>query len=404
MRILFSAILLGVTVSFSFAAPLLDSFRIQFNWDLNSALEDAIPVYSDNEDIRENPDVFEFAYLFYSNPKIKLQVYTTCTNNFILLINARNTEGNGFDTCYYNYAYIPGTVIEIPIPITNYISKYHFTWEWTITAIPICNTGAGFTANTLTRTTEQHLYVILEDPQAPMNPPWAGVLEYACEWAEEESYIEDAITKITEHLYSSGYNYSSDGGATYSHKNSVEKPFHFNVSQMVIDFLDPEGITVNCLDMARAVTTLGNAIGANLQVIKFSRKINNDRLIPVNYIDPIGSYPPTNSPFFRYDSTDCRIGGFNFHAFAQMPIDTLVWDATLRYDIDEYPDNVVNSNPTCGGTNNYVNWQLPCNISISTYLNNLVDDWVKPNNYIGIDCSNPLDCGEISDSYFIIPY
>jgi hypothetical protein len=397
MRIIFSAILLGVTVSFSFAAPLLDSFKIQFNWDLNSALEDAIPVYSDNEDIRENPDVFEFAYLFYSNPKIKLQVYTTCTNNFILLINARNTEGNGFDTCYYNYAYIPGTVIEITIPITNYISKYHFTWEWTITAIPICNTGAGFTANTLSRTTEQHLYVILEEPQTPMNPPWAGVLEYACEWAEGENDIEEATTKLTNSLYNIGFNYDSAQGKSEYCYTDADDSINFDIPQLLADLEDPNLIFINCVDMASALVTFSNAIGFNLSILKISADIDGGLKFPVNYIDPIGLPNFTNNPFSTSIRNDCRTGGFKFHALTQtiyeFSSDTLTWDATFRIDTDSNPDNVIETNPpSCGIITSSNEWAFPCKMHFSAYLNHLIDNWVKPSDGPEIDCNDRLDC------------
>jgi hypothetical protein len=419
MKILLTSIFLGISVQLCVAEPLITNFSISFDWESGSTI-DAIPVYSDDAAIRGNPDIFEFAYLYYSSPKIKLQLATTCTNNFILLVYAKNTGGNGFDRWYYNYFYTPGSDIEIEIPITSYISKYRFTWEWTITAIPLCNTGAGFTANTLTRTTEQHLYVILEEPQAPMNPPWAGVLEYVCEWAEGEYDIDVATTKITEHLYYCGFEYNS--APEYSHENYLDEPYkhHFHLSKLIPDLQDPENIEVNCLDMARAVVTFSNALGANLKVTKFVNKVSNIELFRTNFIDPIGDSQledsksqPTNNPFFEpriYH--DCRQGGFKYHAFAETPEDDQsnplkVWDATLRYDIDDNLDNVEGANENyCGGIDSLSQWQLPCDDSLSNYLHHLVDEWFRSNPNYGssINCSDPLQCGELDYTYYIFPY
>lgn len=308
---------------------------------------------------------------------------------------------------------------EFDIPITSFISKFLFTWEWTITAIPICNTGSEYTANTLTRTTEQHLYVILEEPQAPMSLPWAGVLEYACEWAEGESYIEDATTKITEHLNVCGLNYNIAPQYTGS-----ETQF-FNIIDFLLDLEDPQSKMVNCLDMARAVVTFSNGIGANLIVAKYVHNIQNRNVFPVNHIDPIGvpingntAPASTNNPFAPNGedtiANDCRMGGFSYHSFAMTQESILsnskIWDATLQYDIDNDRDNVghdgqpgvldCENTTSCGGTLTGEIWEIPCNVPYNSYLNKLVDDWIKCGTNCEICCSEPNDpCGVINYPY-----
>jgi hypothetical protein len=398
MRNFLLLIIIGVSGPFCVAESLISDFSINFNWE-SGALNDAIPVYSDNEDIRGNPDIYEFAYLFNANPILRLQVNTACTTNFMLLIRARSTGGNGFDLCYNNYSYTPGTSIEFDIPITGYISKFLLTWEWTITAIPICNTGSGFTANTLTRTTEQHLYVILEEPQAPMSLPWAGVLEYACEWAEGEYDIEEATSRITEHLYLCGFNYNIAPKYTGYTSN------YFKITKFLLDLEDPESKEVNCLDMARAVVTFSNAIGFSLKVFDYVSNLSDDHGFPVNFIDPIGISNPTNNPFPPSSSqiiNDCRTGGFTYHAFAMTPSESQIipfkaWDATLRIDVDNDPDNVGHDpeNPkACGFTTPGESWQLQSGVLLEDYLGRLVDDWVMPlNYYTDVDCNDSFPCG-----------
>jgi hypothetical protein len=232
-----------------------------------------------------------------------------------------------------------------------------------------------------------------------MAEPWSSVLDYACDWDSGETSNVSITTEITEYLYGCGFDYeTTQGGSTYSHPNYYSYPHHFNVSQLISDLSNPDNIDVNCLDMARAIVTFGNALGTDLELIRFSGGYT------LNHIDPIGSALATNNTFSTpLIDDDCRTGGFGYHAFAKDG-NNHIWDATLRYDIDSYPDNVINSNPNCGETSSGQDWELPCNEALATYLSRLLDNWSKPDNDYPIDCSNPYDCGSLSDNENIIAY
>ena len=183
-----------------------------------------------------------------------------------------------------------------------------------------------------------------------MSIPWTDVLDFTCDWANGQTSATGAATEITEYLYSCGFVYETVRGASRYYVD----PMMFNLEQLISDLEYTTGITVNCLDMAMAVVTFGNAIGSDLNLSTFSGGF------PLNCIDPIGSAYPTNNTFSSpLIYNDCRVGGFGYHAFAENDNNN-VWDATLKYDIDSNPDNVNGSNPGCGIIITGYSWSLPC--------------------------------------------
>jgi hypothetical protein len=148
--------------------------------------------------------------------------------------------------------------------------------------------------------------------------------------------------------------------------------------------------------MAWAVVTFCNALGTKLYYSKFEPI--DDGSFRYNSIDPIGTPPPINNVWTEPFRNDCRSGYFYYHAFAQNNINEVwsVWDATLKYDMDSDPDNVINSNPGCGTMTSGHSWVLPCNVLELTYIQHLVDDWCKDQGESHIwDCgSDRLGCGQ----------
>jgi hypothetical protein len=255
-------------------------------------------------------------------------------------------------------------------------------------ALPLDITN--YCAATSTNSTSHTYYTLLAAPHAPMDEPWTSVLDYACSWANGQNTFTGATSAITQSLYSSGFYYESNRGAPGYGDTWSE--FLLN------DFLSDLGSSyaVNCLDMAKAVVTFANAFGATLTLSRFhsSLYVGGDGAgYPLNYIDPIGSAPATNNTFSTPPiGDDCRTGGFGYHAFAENG-NNYIWDATLRYDMDMNPDNVSNSNPSCGDNTGGSAWELPCNIAESSYLGHLIDNWTKYNDLYIIDCGDPYDCG-----------
>lgn len=131
--------------------------------------------------------------------------------------------------------------------------------------------------------------------------------------------------------------------------------------------------------MAKAVVTFSNSVGCILEMTIYG----NSGTFPLNCIDPLGSPSPTNNAFSSpLIGDDCRSrsGGFDYHAFAQNAGDK-VWDATLKYDIDNNPDNVSGSNPDCGSIATGYSWTNPCNEIEPTYISRLKDAWTRDHEY-----------------------
>ncbi|NOY60650.1 MAG: hypothetical protein GXO75_17225 [Calditrichaeota bacterium] len=206
-----------------------------------------------------------------------------------------------------------------------------------------------------------------------MAEPWTEVLEYACDWAGGKSTATSAATEITNSLYVSGFNYEDWGGyPSFGGFNN------FNLTKFISEL--GNSYDVNCLDMGKAVTTFGNAIGCSLGLTTYGHTASGENYIdgPLNCIDPIGLSEPTNNTFSSpLIANDCRSGGFSYHAFSEMTSSNNIWDATLQYDIDSNPDNVTGSNPGCGTITTGYTWKLPVNESESSYILRLIDSWPK---------------------------
>jgi hypothetical protein len=285
------------------------------------------------------------------------------------------------------------------------VGKHTFTWTWKIYAIPVGNPNY-CAAEKIISTTHTY-YTLLSTPQAPMGQPWSSVLEKACTWVNEKTTPENATTKITEKLYNCGYDYATaTGGSKYS---VFGDPSQINLKLLIAELNNPTGIYVNCVDLSRAIVIFSNALGVSLSAKRFNSSFGMGNFFPVNCINLIGSIASmTNDPFYTYKiSDDCRLGGFQFHAFAE-DTNSNVWDATLMYDIDSDPDNVTNvNNSGCGlkSSDTDFNWHLPCNEGETSYIKHLVDNYVKQNNNININCSVPSNCGYFSnDNFTINPY
>lgn len=293
-----------------------------------------------------------------------------------------------------------GLILPLTGNFPQSIGVHEFRWHWEIYAIPVNNPNYcaawGYTD------TSHHFYTLLAAPQEPMIHPWESVLDKACKWANGQTVPDEVTTHITDSLYVCGFKYEKDQGRPkYTNYNDT---LNFNLSTLMDDLENPSGVTVNCQDIARTIVTFGNALGTNLHAIKYKSNRGRGSLFPTNYIDPIGDIAPTNNPFFTeidkwlYD--DCRLGGFYLHTYV-VNADNKVWDATFRYNIGEDPDMVEYSNTSnnvCGKiSNKLIQWKLPCNIPESTYLSQLLDNWVR--NRV---CQTPTDCGEFSNYTFIV--
>lgn len=278
------------------------------------------------------------------------------------------------------------------------VGVHEFQWRWEIYAIPVNNSN--YCAAWDTTYTSHHFYTLLAAPQAPMAQPWESVLNYACFWANNQNSDIGVTTKVTNSLYNIGYNYAINSGS--SRYSSLSDPSIFQLGFVMSEISNPVGISVNCVDLSRIVVIFSNALGVNLKTKRFYDSNGN---ISVNCIDLIGgNVGVTNDPFgTNVISNDCRANGFTFHSVAKNEVntDSLVWDATLKYDTDADPDNVNNPYDSgCGTLSTYqsFSWELPSGVTISTYLGKLVDNYVY-----GKSCNSQNNyCGSLVTNYFTI--
>lgn len=408
LRIIYITILFCISCSFSNAQTLqVIPDDIYFNNNLGHStdaltIRDSngdsypLPEYSVYEDNRNNP----FAYVMGQQSRTIKVVFSDSSpyeydGMAHLIVNLSVTDGNGIGTVCN--VFIPNYYLSCSPCVLNFTSslpdvgKHEFTWKWDIYAIPV--NEPGYCAGWNTTETTHTYYTVLAEPQAPMEEPWTSVLDYACVWASGESTPGVAATKVTESLYSSGFVYDTiEGRQRYGDGND------FELANFVSEIGEDQ--FVNCLDMAKAVTTFANALGCNLSVLKFKGNAWNYPYDPeygfwVNLIDPIGiAVAPTNNVFESPPiADDCREGYFKYHAFS-VDENNHVWDACLKYNTDIDPDNVLGDpyGSECGvpvGLTIAEPFLLPCNIPDSTYLNGLIDDWVLERGY----CNDPFDCG-----------
>ena len=383
------------------AAIVIWPYEIKFNYNTSASADDAINLAKNLNDTIEAPEFKyyvsnrAFAYIVgQSNRKIRIRFDSNCPNMKNLLINMRIENGDGFGEIYNISIAFYNRLNEIELNLSGNvptsINKRFITLRWTIYAEPNC---PGYSKGTTSRLTQHTYYTVFAEPQAPINWAWTEVLDYDYIWAGGTTTIENAVTDITDALNNSGFYYTPGtnfGGNSF-----------FTLSTFLSRLPDADDYFVNCLDMAHAVVTFSNALGCSLSVKKYNAAFNR---ISVNYIDPIGGWPATNNIFEQpYIHNDCRTGGFSFHAFAER--DGMIWDATLHYDTDDNPDNVISSNPNCGNTTTEYEWELPCNVNETTYISRLVDSWIYPTDEeYPIECNEPEDCGDfqyINDFYLL---
>jgi hypothetical protein len=363
--------------------------EIFFNYEdgnTNDALiisNDGTAIVNDAEWDSYFGETHKFAYIKgQSNRKIKVRFNPGSFNGLMhLLIKVTyitgHTDGIGTICNLFIPNFDPNAddsrILTLSGTLPGSVGVHEFQWHWEIYAIPINNPN--YCAAWSTTNTSHHFYTLLAAPQAPMSQPWEQVLDYACSWASGQTNASVSASAVTNSLFNSGFVYDIAGSGA-PHYGGFDQ---FNLSTFISHLGTPH--LVNCLDMGKAVTTFGNALGCNLGLSTYGRTGISENVIdgPINCINPIGTTVFTNNPFGSpLIHHDCRsmVNGFSYHAFAESTSNE-VWDATLSYDIDQDPENVINSNPNCGTATTLHSWQLPLNVPKGNYLTKLIDSWPK---------------------------
>jgi hypothetical protein len=288
----------------------------------------------------ESGSVKKYAYTVNENPYMRVKINSSCSEQVTLLILGKTISGNGLNICYSTNNIVPYYAsINIDIPIPNYVTKYNFIWEWTVTAIPNCNSSGTYESNTVTQTTSQLFYVIIDSPKVPMsasNTNWPKVLDYACTWANGQSSYSGVMQKVVEGLYNNtGFLYDVNHGMSRYTGYSTHS---FDLTSMLSE-IGGSQIVVNCYDMGKAVKIFANALGCN-SLYAFSQ--------PFGYLNCIKAIGRgwSNNPFYASMGTNPIMGedddyydgrsGFRNHAFCMFG--SSIYDACLKVDTDSNPD------------------------------------------------------------------
>lgn len=174
--------------------------------------------------------------------------------------------------------------------------------------------------------TTHRCYLSLGQPNEPWDPMstdpadrnlvWTDVLDIAFDWAKACKDIDTACEAITSNLYESGrFSYDTENGAS----NYTTASDYFECEEFVerIQGGDGYGEKLNCTDCATIVSTLANALGANLYQVQlmYMFKVNPIQAIGTDYWNP-----PFN-------------GGFSYHEIAwngELDEKGLIYDACLK--------------------------------------------------------------------------
>jgi hypothetical protein len=201
------------------------------------------------------------------------------------------------------------------------------TWQWSWRA------GTDEPWTPLVATSHRS-YAVLGAPSAPWNDTqpeiyvWADALEFSCKWAEGASTADEASGKIVQALFDLGSGqaplFGYGGSASYTHGAGAEPYFG------CVDFIRylntgrPMRQLIDCHDIACAVSTFANALGASLiQGLVRKAKIQTFRTKPGF---TLGGRPAPEE-FLEHEMA---WGG-------QAQDFDPVWDACLQVDADDKP-------------------------------------------------------------------
>ncbi len=105
-----------------------------------------------------------------------------------------------------------------------------------------------------TRGSPSEVFVVLDEPKAPMNPAWVSVLKKSCVWARQTRTAPVAAERLTKELY---LNRVYDGIGTFLYNISdAGETFRLKA------FIERWGTSVQCNDFADFLVCLVNSIGA----------------------------------------------------------------------------------------------------------------------------------------------
>ena len=189
---------------------------------------------------------------------------------------------------------------------------------------------------TIDRVTE--IFVVLDEPKAPMDPAWVSVLRISCQWARGESTVEGAARKLTMELHRNG-NYNGGELAYTRYPSDPDTGEYFYLRAYLEDDLGRGRYWGQCNDFADFLTCLITSVGTPRSVQR------THPLVTIRRITDLPNGNPGYLLVFETNPLDAAPTGpsswdgqssWAYHQFCLDWANNEVWDGSIAFILDSF--------------------------------------------------------------------
>ncbi len=224
---------------------------------------------------------------------------------------------------YYYPVWREGVVSLDGLVLPSYITVLGFQIVW-------LGYGSMFTRFTV--------FVVLDEPKAPMNPAWVSVLRISCQWARGESTVEGAARKLTMELHRNG-NYNGGELAYTRYPSDPDTGEYFYLRAYLEDDLGRGRYWGQCNDFADFLTCLITSVGTPRSVQR------THPLVTIRRITDLPNGNPGYLLVFETNPLDAAPTGpsswdgqssWAYHQFCLDWANNEVWDGSIAFILDSF--------------------------------------------------------------------
>ena len=315
--------------------------NIKFNWNPNSAANDAINLrrdYATPYDVSGGEYTlshnFPVCYVTNVTPVVKakfsvvpdavssLELDAVLNGTLISDLGSAAVSFTSGESGYADFAMSGAVASSVGLNASN-------SYTWRVRAI---NRVTLASPKSVASTGPHKTYVILGEPVGPWsntpnehNNAWSTALDLTCQWASGKTTRQQVATAVTKEINECD-RFVYDmliGGERYSCNSGLDVEAHVDLTSFIdrINGKEGNGMFVNCQDCASAVVAMSNLVGCDLWCNRLERNFNTRKFLPIGFPELIER-------------------NFVFHEVAwegQCRDQDLVYDACLQYDVDETP-------------------------------------------------------------------
>jgi hypothetical protein len=182
------------------------------------------------------------------------------------------------------------------------------------------------------------VFVVLDEPKAPMNPAWVSVLRISCQWARGESTVEGAARKLTMELHRNG-NYNGGELAYTRYPSDPDTGEYFYLWAYLEDDLGRGRYWGQCNDFADFLTCLITSVGTPRSVQR------THPLVTIRRITDLPNGNPGYLLVFETNPLDAAPTGpsswdgqssWAYHQFCLDWANNEVWDGSIAFILDSF--------------------------------------------------------------------